>query len=184
MALTRQRVGIILLISKQNADFMPRNQLDEIDRHILELLQGDARLSNIELAEKVGLSPSPCLRRLRQLEQSGVIDSYRAVLNRAEVGLSLTVFVNVKVERHHDTEASAFRDAVRSLQEVVSCHLISGDSDFLLQVVVPDLAGYEKFLVGTLLKLPSVKDIRSNFAIQTVKAHAPLPLDHLSEAQR
>jgi Lrp/AsnC family leucine-responsive transcriptional regulator len=163
--------------------FMPKHELDEIDRHILELLQDDARLTNIELADKVGLTPSPCLRRLRQLEESNVIYSYRAVLNRVEVGLGLTVFVNIKVERHHDTEANAFREAVRSLPEVVSCHLISGDSDFLLQVVVPDLAGYEKFLVGTLLKLPSVKDIRSNFAIQTIKAHAPLPLDHLGQAQ-
>ncbi len=162
--------------------FMPKHELDEIDRHILELLQDDARLTNIELADKVGLTPSPCLRRLKQLEQSNVINSYRAILNRVEVGLGLTVFVNIKVERHHDTEANAFREAVRSLPEVVSCHLISGDSDFLLQVVLPDLAGYEKFLVGTLLKLPSVKDIRSNFAIQTIKAHAPLPLDHLGEA--
>lgn len=163
--------------------FMPKTELDEIDRHILELLQEDARLTNIELADKVGLTPSPCLRRLKRLEQNGVINSYRAILNRVEVGLGLTVFVNIKVERHHDAEANAFREAVRSLPEVVSCHLISGDSDFLLQVVLADLAGYEKFLVGTLLKLPSVKDIRSNFAIQTIKAHAPLPLDHLGEAK-
>jgi Lrp/AsnC family leucine-responsive transcriptional regulator len=149
---------------------MPKHEFDEIDRHILELLQDDARLTNIELADKVGLTPSPCLRRLKQLEQGNLINSYRAVLNRVEVGLGLTVFVNIKVERHHDTE-------------VVSCHLISGDSDFLLQVVLPDLAAYEKFLVGTLLKLPSVKDIRSNFAIQTIKAHAPLPLDHFGEAK-
>jgi Lrp/AsnC family transcriptional regulator, leucine-responsive regulatory protein len=162
---------------------MPKREFDEIDRHILELLQDDARLTNIELADKVGLTPSPCLRRLKQLEQGNVINRYRAILNRVEVGLGLTVFVNIKVERHHDTEANAFREAVRSLPEVVSCHLISGDSDFLLQVVLPDLAGYETFLVGTLLKLPSVKDIRSNFAIQTIKAHAPLPLDHFGEAK-
>ncbi len=89
------------------------------------------------------------------------------------------MFVGVKVERHHDEEATAFRERGRGLPEVVSCHLVSGEADFLLQVVVPDLAGYERLLLGTLLKLPGVSDIRSNFAIQTVKAQAPLPLSHL-----
>ena len=89
------------------------------------------------------------------------------------------MFVGIKVERHHDVQATAFREAVKTLPEVVSCHLVSGESDFLLQVVVPDLAGYERFLLGTLLKLPGVADIRSNFAIQTVKAGGALPLDHL-----
>lgn len=158
---------------------MPKPELDAIARRILSALQRDARLTNVELAEEVGLSPSPCLRRVRLLEEAGVIAGYHAALNRAGIGLGLTVFVGIKVERHHDEQATAFRDAVRALPEVVSCHLVSGEADFLLQVVVPDLAGYERFLLGTLLKLPGVSDIRSNFAIQTVKEHAPLPLDHL-----
>lgn len=158
---------------------MPRLKLDAIDRRILAALQREARLTNVQLADEVGLSPSPCLRRVRLLEEAGVIAGYHAALSRAELGLGLTVFVGVKVERHHDEAATAFRQAVQALPEVVSCHLVSGEADFLLQVVVPDLAGYERLLMGTLLRLPGVSDIRSNFAIQTVKAHAPLPLDHL-----
>lgn len=159
---------------------MPKYKLDAIDWRILSALQHDGRLSNVDLAQRVGLSPSPCLRRVRQLEDAGVIQGYHAALDRAGVGLGLTVFVGVKVERHHDTTAAVFRTAVQTLPEVVSCHLVSGETDFLLQVVVPDLVGYERFLLDTLLKLPGVSDIRSNFAIQTVKAQGPLPLDHLT----
>ncbi|WP_342641828.1 Lrp/AsnC family transcriptional regulator [Rhodoligotrophos ferricapiens] len=154
-------------------------KLDAIDRRILLALQRDARLTNVELADEVGLSPSPCLRRVRLLEGAGVIRGYHATLDRAGVGLGLTIFVSIKVERHHDQQANAFREAVVALPEVISCHLVSGEADFLLQVVVPDLAAYERFLLGTLLKLPGVADIRSNFAIQTVKAESPLPLSHL-----
>ena len=158
---------------------MPNLKLDAIDRRILLALQRDARLTNVELAQSVGLSPSPCLRRVRLLEESGVIDGYHATLNRSGIGLGLTVFVSVKVERHHDKDAAAFRAAVQDLPEVVSCHLVSGEADFLLQIVVPDLAAYERLLLGALLKLPGVNDIRSNFAIQTVKEQGSLPLDHL-----
>lgn len=161
---------------------MPKLKLDAIDRRILAALQDDARLTNVELAEKVGLSPSPCLRRVRILEKAGIIQGYHAALDRNAVGLGLTVFVGIRVERHHEETATAFRTSVQTLPEVYSCHLVSGESDFLLQVVLPDLAGYERFLSGTLLRLPGVIDIRSNFAIQTVKAQAALPLAHLTEA--
>lgn len=158
---------------------MPILKLDRLDRRILEALQRDARLSNVELAEAIGLSPSPCLRRVRLLEEAGVISGYHAALDRNAVGLGLTVFVGVKVGPHHDEAATAFREAVVQLPEVVSCHLVSGEADFLLQVVVADLPAYERFLLGTLLKLPGVSDIRSNFAIATVKAQTALPLAHL-----
>ncbi len=154
--------------------------LDDLDRRILAALQADARISNVDLAARVGLSPSPCLRRVRLLEEAGVIAGYHASLDRAALGLGLLVFVSVKVERHHDSGADAFRQAVQDLAEVVSCHLVSGEADFLLQVMLPDLPAYERFLLETLLKLPGVKDIRSNFAIATVKAPAALPLGHLS----
>ncbi|WP_376096505.1 Lrp/AsnC family transcriptional regulator [Roseomonas sp. CCTCC AB2023176] len=154
--------------------------LDAIDRRILAALQRDGRLTNVQLAEEVGLSPSPCLRRVRLLEEAGIIAGYQAKLDRGALGLGLTVFVGVKVERHRDEAAARFRDSVRAVPEIVSCHLVSGESDFLLQVVVPDLAGYERLLLGTLLRLPGVSDIRSNFAIQTVKAEGGLPLDHLA----
>lgn len=160
---------------------MPAPKLDAIDRRILAALQRDGRLTNVQLAEEVGLSPSPCLRRVRLLEEAGVIGGYHAALNRAALGLGLTVFVGIKVERHHATEATEFREAVAALPEVVSCHLVSGEADFLLQVVVPDLAGYERLLLDVLLKLPGVSDIRSNFAIQTVKTQGPLPLEHLPQ---
>ncbi len=157
-------------------------QLDNLDRRILDALQRNAKLSNAQLAEEVGLSPSPCLRRVRLLEEAGVIRGYHAELDRSKSGLGLTVFVGVKVERHHDASANAFRAAVIDLPEVISCHVVSGESDFLLQVVLPDLASYEDFLFSTLLKLPAVSDIRSNFAISTVKSQTALPLDHLPQS--
>ncbi|MCY1205341.1 Leucine-responsive regulatory protein [compost metagenome] len=158
---------------------MPKLKLDSLDYRILGALQRDGRLTNVQLANEIGLSASPCLRRVRLLEEAGVIRGYHASLDRDQVGLGLTVFVGIKVERHHQEQADAFREAVISLPEVISAHLVSGEADFLLQVVVPDLRAYEHFLTGTLLKLPGVSDIRSSFAIQTVKAASPLPLNHL-----
>jgi Lrp/AsnC family leucine-responsive transcriptional regulator len=163
---------------------MPMPEFDAIDARILAALQEDGRLSNVELAERVGLSPSPCLRRVKLLEEAGVIAGYRATLARAKVGLGLTVFVGIKVDGHRDVNANALQEAMRRLPEVVACHLVSGEADFLLEVVVPDLAQYETFLVGTLLKMPMIKDIRSNFAIRTVKANAPLPLGHLAPREK
>ncbi|WP_274426487.1 Lrp/AsnC family transcriptional regulator [Chelativorans sp. YIM 93263] len=162
---------------------MPNTDLDAIDRKILAALQRNGRLSNVELAEEVGLSPSPCLRRVRLLENAGIISGYHAALDRGNLGLGLTIFVGVKVERHHEQAATAFREAVTALPEVISCHLVSGEADFLLQVVVQDLKAYERLLLSTLLRLPGVSDIRSNFAIQTVKDQASLPLDHLADGR-
>lgn len=152
---------------------------DRYDRSILAALQRDGRLSNVELAEEIGLSASPCLRRVRLLEEAGVIRGYQAIVDAEALGLGLTVFVGVKVERHHEVEAEKFRATVLALPEVVSAFLVSGESDFLLHVVVPDLRGYEQFLTEALLRLPGVKDIRSNFAIKPIKPQGPLPLDHL-----
>ena len=111
---------------------MPNLKLDAFDRKILEALQRDGRLSNVQLADEIGLSASPCLRRVRLLEEAGVIRGYQATLDRDEVGLGMMVFVGVKVERHNDTEANAFREAVTALPEVISAFLVSGESDFLL----------------------------------------------------
>ncbi|VEF13767.1 leucine-responsive regulatory protein Lrp [Pseudomonas fluorescens] len=154
-------------------------KLDAFDRKILAALQRNGRVSNVELAQEIGLSASPCLRRVRMLEAAGVIRGYQANLDRDEVGLGMTVFVGVKVERHNDAQAEAFYAAVTALPEVISAFLVSGESDFLLQVVVPDLRAYDRFVSSSLLKLPGVSDIRSNFAIHTVKAPGPLPLGHL-----
>jgi|SRR5215813_2523317 len=155
---------------------MAQSKLDEIDRHILEVLQVDGRLTNLELAERVGLSPSPCLRRLRRLEQQGIIEGYSARLNRERLGLGVTAFVSVNIERHHDADAEGFMKAIRRIPEVVSCYVTSGESDFLLQIFVPDLEAYRKFAMEKLIRVSGVKDIRSSFVIQTVKESAPLSL--------
>lgn len=150
--------------------------LDDFDRRILAALQVEGRLSNADLAGRIGLSATPCLRRVKALEQAGTITGYRAELHRGHVGLGLTVMVGVKVDGHRDDSATAIQEAFRAMPEVISCHLVSGEADFLLEVVVPDLQGYETFLLGTLLKLPMVKDVRSSFVIRTVKDRAPLPV--------
>ena len=158
---------------------MPTFDMDGFDRQILQILQSEGRLPNSDLADRIGLSATPCLRRVRTLEHVGVIVGYRAEVERSRVGLGLTLFVGVKVDGHRDENATAIQEAFRRMPEVISCYLVSGESDFLLEVVVPDLASYEKFLLGALLKLPMVKDIRSNFVIRTVKDRTPLPLNHL-----
>jgi len=161
---------------------MPKSELDAIDCHIIAELQSDARLSNVELADKVGLSPSPCLRRVKRLEQEGYILGYRAALQRDRIGLGFSVFVGVKLNTHANDGALAFEQAVVEMPEVVACHLVSGEADYFIEVVVPDLAGYQRFLVGKLLNLPIVREVRSNIAIQTLKTGAPLPLEHLNAA--
>ena len=150
--------------------------LDRIDRQMLEILQSEGRISNAALAERLHLSPSPCLRRLRALEQDGVIAGYRAVLDRPKLGLGLTVFVELKVDNHSDETAGAIAAALLAAPEVVSAHIVSGPADFRLEVAVADLDDYEKLLFGTLLKLPNVSDVRSDFVLRTVKAPGPLPL--------
>lgn len=150
--------------------------LDKFDIAILRVLQEDARATNVEIAERVNLSPSPCLRRIRNLEKSGVLRGYRADIDRKEVGLGLTVFVEIKVGQHSRENAEAQQAALLSIPEVVSCFLISGNADFLAEVVVEDLSAYEKLLTETLLALPGVNDIRSNFAIRAVKTGGALKL--------
>ena len=150
--------------------------MDATDRKILAILQREGRITNAELAERLHLSPSPCLRRLRALERDGVIAGYRAVLDRKRAGLGLTVFVELKVDGHSDRTAAAISEALHTTPEIVSAHIVSGSADFLLEVVVADLAAYERLMFGTLLKLPNVADVRSNFALRTVKERSPLPL--------
>ena len=159
---------------------MPK--LDAIDRSIVAALQSDGRLSNVELADRVGLSPSPCLRRVKRLERDGFIEAYRAMLHRGRIGLGFTVFVEVKIEAHANERAEGFEEAMLAIPEIVACHMVSGGADYLLEVVVPDLECYQHFLVGKLLSLPIVREVRSNIALQTLKAGAALPLDHLDRS--
>lgn len=158
---------------------MPKPDLDRIDRRILEGLQADARISNVDLADRVALSPSPCLRRVRRLEETGVVRGYRAVIDRKAVGLGLTVFVEIKVARHSLETAAELQDRLVAIPEVVACHMVSGMADFLAEVVVPDLEAYERVLTDKLLTIGVIEDIRSNFAIRSVKVDGPLPLERL-----
>lgn len=158
---------------------MPYIDLDAIDLRILSALQADGRLTNQELADQVGLSPSPCLRRVRRLERDGFIRTYRGVLDREAVGLGLTVFVDIKVEKHSRDNATALQEALAAMPEVVACHMVSGTADFIVEIVVSNLKAYERLLTEKLLTLPMVGDIRSNFALSRVKSDAPLPLTHL-----
>jgi Lrp/AsnC family transcriptional regulator, leucine-responsive regulatory protein len=155
-------------------------RLDSTDRRILEALQRDGRMSNVALAEEVNLSPSPCLRRLKRLEDNGVIAGYRALLDRRRVGLGLTLFVEIRVTGHSEDLARSLYQALDGMEEAVAAHMVSGAAaDFLLEVAVPDLEAYERLLLRKLLTLPGVADVNSNVALRTIKSSGPLPLDHL-----
>jgi Lrp/AsnC family leucine-responsive transcriptional regulator len=144
--------------------------MDEIDLAILTALEHNARLSNADLAAHVGLSPSPCLRRVRKLEDAGVIRGYRAVVDPAAVGRSLRVFAGVRLGRHSRTEVLAFERAVVALTEVIACHHVTGNYDYLLHVEVADLAAYEKFHADRLADLPNVAGVTSYVTMKTLSA--------------
>lgn len=146
------------------------------DLKIIEALQSEGRLSNVELADRIGLSPSPCLRRVKRLEAEGVIEGYSARINREKIGMGVTVFVSVGLERHREEEAERFRKAVMRLPQVVSCHAISGESDFLLEIVVANLNQYSEFVLNRLRRIPGVKDLNSSFSLETMKTATALPL--------
>jgi Lrp/AsnC family leucine-responsive transcriptional regulator len=158
---------------------MARASLNRTDRRILEILQGDGRLSNLELAERVNLSPSACLRRVRALEEGGVIRRYAALLDPGKVGLGLRAFVTVKVEKRGRMPAEAFTKAVQDWPEVVGCHSTSGDMDYLLRIHVEDLEHFSRFVMDSLLKHPGVLDVKSSFVLEEVKETTSLPLTHL-----
>ena len=155
---------------------MPNNHLDRITWRILDRLQRDARTSNADLAREVGLSPSPCLRRVRELEQSGVIKDYVTLLEPAEVGLPISVFVQVTLERQVERALETFEHAMLDRAEVMECYLMTGDADYLLRVVVADVEAYETFLKQHLTRVPGVSGIKSSFALNQVKYRTALPL--------
>ncbi|MEZ5661507.1 MAG: Lrp/AsnC family transcriptional regulator [Burkholderiaceae bacterium] len=149
------------------------NALDRTDRRILEILRRDGRISNLDLAQQVALSPAPCLRRVRRLEQAGVIRGYHADVDPAALGLTLLAFVNVKLakqgagrERAPDAE---FAEAVAQWEEVVECHALTGDLDYLLKVRVRHLDHFSSFMMERLLRQPAVLDVRSSFALKSIK---------------
>lgn len=153
--------------------------LDKFDIAILNELQADGRLSNAELASRVGLSAAPCWRRVRALEQSGFITGYRAEINREKIGLGVLAFVRLDADRNTGDVLPALEDAIRTIPEVVSCHYISGTGTFELQVVSRDLNSFSQFARDVLINLPNVKDLHTSFSLGEVKASSALPLNHL-----
>jgi Lrp/AsnC family leucine-responsive transcriptional regulator len=154
----------------------PKRGLDEIDRRILAELQDNARISNVDLAARVGLSPSPCLRRVRDLEESGVIRRYATLLDPAAVGLGVSVFVQVSLERQIEVGLESFEARVLARPEVLECYLMTGDADYMLRVVVPDVAAFERFLLDHLTRIPGVASIKSSFALKQVTFRTDLPI--------
>jgi len=151
-------------------------ELDDTDRRILRALQDNARLSNVDLAQSVGLSPSPCLRRVKTLEDSGVIQRHVSLLDPAAVGFPVSVFVSVTLERQVESALEQFEAAISKRPEVLECYLMTGDADYLLRIVTSDLASYERFLVEHLTRIRGVSSIKSSFALKQVSYHTALPL--------
>ncbi|MES2979492.1 MAG: Lrp/AsnC family transcriptional regulator [Pseudomonadota bacterium] len=156
------------------------NNLDKFDIAILNELQMDGRLSNTELASRVGLSAAPCWRRVRALEESGYITGYRAEINRQKIGLGVFAFVRVDADRNSGEATRQLEEAIRKLPEVVECHYISGAGTFELQVVATDLEAFSKLALQSLVNLPNVKDLHTSFSLGEVKAGGALPLGHLT----
>ena len=157
--------------------------LDKFDLAILSELQSDARLTNAELASRVGLSAAPCWRRVRALEVAGFITGYRAEINRQKIGLGVLAFVRLDAERNTGDATRVLEEAIKKLPEVISCHYISGAGTFELQVIVTDLEAFSQFSIKTLLNLPNVKDIHTSFSLGEVKSGAALPLGHLGTSR-
>lgn len=158
--------------------------LDKFDIAILSELQSDARLTNAELAQRVGLSAAPCWRRVRALEEAGFIKGYRAEIDRHRIGLGVLAFVRLDALRNTAELTREMEEAIRNIPEIVSCHYISGAGTFELQVVSRDLDTFSQFARKVLLNLPNVKDLHTSFSLGEVKASSALPLGHLGKAPR
>jgi Lrp/AsnC family leucine-responsive transcriptional regulator len=152
-------------------------KLDRTDRRILAALQQDGRMSHLALAEQVGLSPTPCTRRVRALETAGVIQGYAALVDPRRVGQSIQAIVQIKLEQHTDEIAERFRRTLQERPEVMACYAMAGDMDFLLHVVVRDIEALSDFTLRRLLRIPGVRDVRSSIVLETVKRSFKVPID-------
>jgi len=151
-------------------------KLDALDVRILETLQTNGKLTNVELAKTVGLSPSPCLARVRALEDSGLISHYVALLDPESLGGLMSVFIQVRLERQAIRELGVFEEAMISFPEVMECYLMTGEADYLLRIIVPDLGALQEFIVERLSKIEGVANIRSSFALKQVKYKTAYPI--------
>jgi DNA-binding Lrp family transcriptional regulator len=164
------------------AELPPGSQLDRYDVAILDELQRDARLTNAELASRIGLSAAPTWRRVRRLEEMGVITGYRAEIDRRKIGLGVLAFVRVDADRNNVEATRALEAALRALPDVIACHYISGTGTFELHVVATDLDAYARWAMDSLITMANVKDLHTSFSLGEVKFGAPLPLAHLRAA--
>ncbi|MGL4395919.1 MAG: Lrp/AsnC family transcriptional regulator [Hyphomicrobium sp.] len=155
---------------------MPKIELDAIDRRLLAILQEDCRVTIAELAERVGLTPSPCHRRIKLLEERGVLRRYIAVVDQKAVGLPVSVFISIKLERQKEEDLARFAKAISNWPEVLECYLMTGHRDYLLRVVVPDLSAYERFLKQKLTRVAGISSIESSFALDQIKYTIALPV--------
>jgi Lrp/AsnC family leucine-responsive transcriptional regulator len=157
------------------------HKFDRIDRNILALLQQDASLTNQELADKVGLSASPCLRRVKALEEAGIIQQRVTLLDRKKLGLSLTVIILISMDRHTPERFEEFGNRVSALDEVQECYLITGqEADYMLKVVIPDMDHYQEFLLNKITRITGVSGVHSSFVLQRVLDRTSLPLGYLT----
>ncbi|MEM6579993.1 MAG: Lrp/AsnC family transcriptional regulator [Pseudomonadota bacterium] len=157
-------------------------KLDRTDKRILLAMQSHGRISNLELAELVGLSPTPCSRRVKRLEDSGLIRKHVTLLNQSMLELKLTAFIGISMDRHTPDRFDAFEAEVADYPEVMECSVVTGQaSDYLLKAVVPDMEYYEKFLLGRLTRIPGVTGVHSSFELRRVVYRTELPLEHLSD---
>lgn len=160
-------------------------KLDRIDKRILALMQDNGRITNLELAEQVGLSPTPCSRRVRQLEESGLIERHVTLLNQARLGLNITAMISITMDRHTPERFATFERQVREFPEVIECSIVTGQAaDYLLKAVLPDMTYYEEFLLGRLTRIEGVTGVHSSFVLRKVIAKTALPLDHIDGARR
>ena len=157
-------------------------KLDRTDRRILKLMQANGRISNLELADAVGLSPTPCSRRVKRLEESGIIESHVTLLNQSILGLKLTAYIGISMDRHTPDRFEAFESEVTQYPEVMECSVVTGQSsDYLLRAVVPDMQYYEKFLLGRLTRIEGVTGVHSSFELRRVVQRTELPLEHIGD---
>ena len=155
---------------------MLKNALDVIDLKILNILQEDATISNVDLSKKIDLSPSPCLVRVKRLEKRGFIKKYVTLIDPVKVGLKVTVFIHVTLEKQIETALEIFEKEISDKPEVMECYLMTGESDYLLRVIVDDLQSLEKFILNFMTKIPGVGNIKSSFALKQVKYKTVLPI--------
>ena len=156
-------------------------KLDRIDRRILALMQADGRISNLELAEQVGLSPTPCSRRVKRLEESGLIERHVTMLNQALLGLNITAMISITMDRHTPDRFENFEREVSAFPEVIECSIVTGQAaDYLLKAVLPDMTYYEEFLLGRLTRIAGVTGVHSSFVLRKIINKTELPLQHIA----